>query len=103
MYLSLCSSNHNGTVAECHFGYNCHISVKTVSKLFGLSKCKQKSLFTNFVSKFRKFRSKSTFGDSLLIILWIKFIKQCEEIRFFTICSGLEYNVLTILLSIWYY
>ncbi|GEM_PF-6110084 len=57
-------ARNKGTVAECHFGYNFHISVKIVSKFFGLPKGKQKNLFTNFVSKFRKFRSKSTFGNS---------------------------------------
>ncbi len=39
-----------GTVAECHFDCNFHISVKTVSILFCLPKGNQNNLLTNFVS-----------------------------------------------------
>ncbi|GEM_PF-31763 len=53
-----------GIVAECHFDCNFHISVKIVSKFFGLPQGKQKNLFASFDSKFRKFRFKSTFGNN---------------------------------------
>jgi hypothetical protein len=48
-----------GTVAECHFDCNFHISAKIAKKFIGLIYIKPQNLFNNFVSKSENFVAKA--------------------------------------------